>query len=112
MSASRAKDHPSIALSEPLLDINDVCALLRVQPATVYGWRYRGEGPEAIPVGNKLRWDREEVIQWLESNRPAPAPSTDKYRRSGPPRATDEDVPSRSATRRRARAGSANRGRS
>jgi predicted DNA-binding transcriptional regulator AlpA len=58
-------------LAEPLLDITGLCELLRVRPATVYGWRYRNQGPPVIVVGtNKLRWRREDVVTWLERNSP------------------------------------------
>lgn len=45
----------------------DVADYLRVPIATLYGWRYRGEGPLAIRVGRHLRYRRADVDAWLDS---------------------------------------------
>ena len=35
--------------------------------ATLYAWRYRGDGPPAIPVGRGLRYRESDVIAWLDA---------------------------------------------
>lgn len=35
--------------------------------ATLYQWRYRGEGPPAAKVGRHLRYQRRDVDDWLTS---------------------------------------------
>ena len=36
---------------------------------TLYGWRYRGEGPPAIKVGRELRYRESDVQDWLDGLR-------------------------------------------
>jgi excisionase family DNA binding protein len=49
-----------------LWTIHDVAEFMRVPVATVYDWRYRGNGgPPGFKIGGTLRFDRTEVRQWL-----------------------------------------------
>ncbi|MGH9117912.1 MAG: helix-turn-helix domain-containing protein [Acidimicrobiales bacterium] len=49
-----------------LWTIDDVAAFLRVPVTTVYDWRYRGNGgPPAYKIGGTLRFDPDDVRQWL-----------------------------------------------
>ena len=34
--------------------------------ASIYQWRYRGEGPTALKVGRHLRYRKVDVDAWLE----------------------------------------------
>jgi excisionase family DNA binding protein len=43
----------------------EVAELLRIPVATLYGWRYRGEGPPAARVGRHLRYRRAGVDAWM-----------------------------------------------
>jgi hypothetical protein len=49
-----------------LWTIHDVAAYLRVPVATLYDWRYRGNGgPPAFKIAGTLRFDPVAVRQWL-----------------------------------------------
>lgn len=37
--------------------------------ATIYQWRYRGEGPEAIRIGRYLRFDPRDVKKWIDDRK-------------------------------------------
>ena len=52
-----------------LLKIEQVAERLTVSVGCLRAWRLRGEGPPAIRVGNALRWDSQEVDEWLDSRR-------------------------------------------
>ncbi len=55
-------------MEDDLVPVKELAAEIRVSPATVYGWRTRGEGPPAIKVGGQLRFRRSEINRWLEDN--------------------------------------------
>ncbi len=55
-------------MDDELLPLVELAEVLGVSPATIYGWRTRGEGPRAIKVGGRLRFRRSEVDRWLEAN--------------------------------------------
>jgi excisionase family DNA binding protein len=55
-------------MEDDLLPVKELAAEVGVSPATVYGWRTRGEGPRAIKVGGQLRFRRSEINRWLEAN--------------------------------------------
>jgi predicted DNA-binding transcriptional regulator AlpA len=42
---------------------------LTVSVGCIRAWRLRGEGPPAIRVGTALRWDANEVADWLDARR-------------------------------------------
>ena len=56
-----------------LLNLDDLCELLSVSPNTVYAWRSHGRagttdrGPKAYKIGRSLRWRRDDVEAWLET---------------------------------------------
>lgn len=54
---------------EALLTIEDLSALLRVPVRTIYWWRQQRPpiGPPAVKLGRHLRWRRETVLAWIES---------------------------------------------
>ena len=54
-----------------LLSVGDVAALLQVPVATIYEWRYRGEGPDPIRIGKYLRFHPDDLARWLEARRVA-----------------------------------------
>ena len=66
----RATARPSTVVSDdPLLDLDWLCAYLRVDKKSVYTLRYRNEGPPAYRIGRHLRYRKSEVDQWLDGQR-------------------------------------------
>ncbi|WP_447925376.1 helix-turn-helix domain-containing protein [Georgenia muralis] len=60
---------------EPLLDVHDLAACLRVPVATVYDWRTNGKGPRAYRFGKHLKFAVSDVREWMEKQRePEPPP--------------------------------------
>lgn len=55
----------SPAMPEPLWEIEDVSAYLRVPVQTLYQWRKRKYGPPAARVGRHLRYDPDVVRAWF-----------------------------------------------
>jgi excisionase family DNA binding protein len=49
-----------------LLSVDELAASLQVPVATVYRWRYRGEGPRSMRVGRHVRFDPADVARWLD----------------------------------------------
>jgi len=49
-----------------LLSVTELADYLAVPVATLYAWRYRGEGPPALRVGRYLRYRWSDVQRWLE----------------------------------------------
>jgi predicted DNA-binding transcriptional regulator AlpA len=52
-----------------LLDLDAIRRLTGKSPRTIYRWRQRGTGPVSVKIGGQLFWDREDVIDWLATNR-------------------------------------------
>lgn len=48
-----------------LLSPQELAAYLGVPLATVYGWRYRGNGPPGIRIGRHLRYRWSDWQTWL-----------------------------------------------
>ena len=51
---------------EPLLSAQDLADFLHVPIATIYAWRYRGEGPPGFRVGRHLRYRWTDIQRWLD----------------------------------------------
>jgi len=49
-----------------LLSIGELAEYLGVPVATLYAWRYRGEGPPGFRVGRHLRYRWSDVQAWIE----------------------------------------------
>jgi len=49
---------------------DEVAELLRVRPATMAQWRWRGRGPAFVKLADgpagKVRYDRREVEKWMD----------------------------------------------
>jgi len=57
-------------MNEPtdrLMTLPELSELLGVPVATLYRWRYRGEGPPGYRVGRHVRYRRATVEAWLET---------------------------------------------
>ncbi len=50
---------------EPLLTVQELATYLGVPIATIYGWRYRREGPPGFRVGRHLRFRWCDVEDWI-----------------------------------------------
>ena len=53
---------------EPLLTAQDLADFLHVPLATIYAWRYRGEGPPGFRVGRHLRYRQSDLERWIVKN--------------------------------------------
>lgn len=53
-------------MTEPLLTLEEVSAMLRVPVGTLYRWRYVGAGPRSLKVGRHVRYRERDVELWLE----------------------------------------------
>lgn len=57
-------------MSRRWLTSDEVAELLRVRPATMAQWRWRGRGPAFVKLADgpagKVRYDRREVEKWME----------------------------------------------
>ena len=61
---------------KPLLSAADVAALLDVKIGTVYAWTEQGRLPHVRLGRRAVRFDRDEILAWIESQRvPAEAAS-------------------------------------
>jgi predicted DNA-binding transcriptional regulator AlpA len=56
---------------KPLWTIEDVSTYLGVPVKTLYGWRLKKVGPAAVRIGKHLRYDPDEVVDWVKSRRVA-----------------------------------------
>jgi len=50
-----------------LLGIDDVSKLLNTPVATLRYWRHLGKGPKSFKVGRRIRYWRQDVLDWLDS---------------------------------------------
>jgi excisionase family DNA binding protein len=53
---------------DKLLTVEDLAEYLAVPVATLYAWRYHGQGPPGFRVGRHVRCRRADVEEWI-SNR-------------------------------------------
>ncbi len=53
----------------PFLTVDELAALVRVPPTTIYTWRYKGLAPPAHRWGRFLRFAREDVEDWIRGHR-------------------------------------------
>src|SRR5437773_2440994 len=53
---------------DPLLTMDELCDLLKVEPATIYQLTYRGKIPH-YKIANKLRFRQSEILFWIEDHR-------------------------------------------
>ena len=50
---------------DQLLTVQQLADYLEVPIATIYAWRYRGEGPPGFRVGKHLRFRWADVESWI-----------------------------------------------
>ncbi|MGK2877630.1 MAG: helix-turn-helix transcriptional regulator [Solirubrobacterales bacterium] len=51
------------------LDAHDVAAILSIPVNTVYDYAIRGIGPRSFKIGRHRRWDRQDVLEWIATQR-------------------------------------------
>lgn len=52
---------------ERLWTIEEVAQFLIVSVPTLYGWRHRGRGPQAMRIGKHLRYEPNVVRTWARA---------------------------------------------
>lgn len=52
-------------MMEKFLNINELSEMLRVKPATIYGWIHEGRVPYYKVVG-LVRFKEKEILDWLD----------------------------------------------
>ena len=61
---------------DPLLTIDEVCTLLKVEPQTIYQLTYRGKIPH-FKIANRLRFRLSEIVEWIEKHKVEKGPQED-----------------------------------
>jgi len=61
--------HRETGHADALLTIEEVAELLRMPVATVRYWRVLGTGPCGFILGRRLRYFRQDVLDWLDEQR-------------------------------------------
>lgn len=51
--------------ADEVMTLREVCDYLKVSPNTAYSWRSAGTGPRGFRVGNRVRYRRADVEQWI-----------------------------------------------
>jgi DNA-binding transcriptional MerR regulator len=54
---------------DALLTIEEVAELLRMPVASLRYWRVLGTGPRGFIIGRRLRYIRQDVLDWLDGQR-------------------------------------------
>lgn len=47
------------------LSPQELADIFRIPVRTVYGWRYRGEGPRGLKIGRHVRYRASDIEAWL-----------------------------------------------
>jgi len=62
--------------TDSLLTIDELCALLKLEPQTIYQLTYRGKIPH-YKIANRLRFRLSEILEWIEKHKVAKGPEED-----------------------------------
>lgn len=54
-------NHPEYLL------VDEAAEFIRTPKATLYSWRHRGEGPPCRKIGRRLLYNRDDLVEWVES---------------------------------------------
>jgi excisionase family DNA binding protein len=57
------------------IDINAVADMLAMSHQTIRDWVHDGIFPRPLAIGRKWRWNREELLAWIEARKGAPVMS-------------------------------------
>lgn len=71
----RANAMTTSASSDPLLDVAELAAQIRVPQQTIYRWRTEGRGPRGIKIGRHLRYRQRDIDAWIEAQSDARPPA-------------------------------------
>ena len=66
-----ATDRPAADGAEDqqrLLSARQLADYLQIPLATLYQWRYRGEGPPGFKLGNHVRYRWTDIQTWLDTH--------------------------------------------
>lgn len=55
--------------SSRLLSSEELADFLKVPIATIHRWRCKGSAPKAVRVGRHLRFDMNDVREWMEERK-------------------------------------------
>jgi excisionase family DNA binding protein len=72
-----------MSMLDPLLSTQELAAYLDLPVATLYAWRYRGQGPSGFRVGRHIRYRQCDVDQWISDQLATSSPSATSATRSG-----------------------------
>ena len=61
--------HRNPTLRDELLTIEELAELLRVPVASLRYWRVLDTGPRGFIIGRRLRYWRQDVMDWLDGQR-------------------------------------------
>jgi excisionase family DNA binding protein len=53
----------------PMVGVEAVCEILGVSSETLRRWRNNGTFPRPAKCGKKLRWQRDDVMAWIQDRR-------------------------------------------
>ena len=56
-------------MTDQLLTVNEVAALLRAPVATVRWWSHKGSGPDSFKIGRRVMYRQSDVDRWVEAQR-------------------------------------------
>lgn len=51
---------------DELLDVIEASAMLRLSPATLRNWRWKGSGPPYVRLGSRVLYRRSELLAFVE----------------------------------------------
>lgn len=51
-----------------LLTPSEVAKLLKINEITLFRWRKQSKGPPWIQIGRQIRYDKNEIIKFLNTN--------------------------------------------
>jgi len=52
-----------------LIDEKEAAQLLNLRPSTLRAWRCQGRGPNFLRLGGAVRYEREDLIKFIETSR-------------------------------------------
>jgi excisionase family DNA binding protein len=61
-----------VVTQKRLLTTIEVSDYLGIPVSTIHRWRYVGTGPPAIRIGRHLRFDPDDLAEWIEEKRERP----------------------------------------
>lgn len=54
---------------EQLMTEKDVASLICITPRALQNWRLRGGGPEYVKIGRSVRYQRSDVMQFIDERK-------------------------------------------